>query len=622
MLTIASLSLNTFKKALEVTSHNVANVSTEGYNAQRVIIQSSAPGNAGNNYQGSGAMVGGIERVYSEALQTQLYSSQSLKERYETQLSLSTQIEGIVASNDEGIQEFLNRYFSSLQALSDNPTSTTNRQQVLDEASSLESHINNLTSVLADTNYQTNNQVSDIVVEVNNRLKSIQEMNTQIDNVLKNTQNTPNDLLDQRDQAILEISQYMDIKTYYHDNGSVDIYAGNGQIPLLSSNSIMQLEASRSEFQDENRTEIYAYIGDQKQLISDKIVGGELGGILDFRDNMLGKAQNDLGLTLNGIVASMNWQHYQGYDMDGQPGGDIFAPLATSPIDSVENTGAVYGEDISVSFNPNFGVSEPPYTSNVSGATPPTNLDDQPQTYGEKLGYLDTANKEVGNFQPREYMLMYNQGTDSFDFFDYTTKQAVVDGSGNPIAVARGSSANVEGLYFDFTGVTNVPADEDSFLVKPHKQILEDFTKVISEQGELATRGQSPIDSNSDGSLDDEPPAAAAIGDNVNIANMASLQSAKLLFSGVDGKATESLLGGYSKMAVNVGMYVRGTDIQYTAQSNVHDVMVAQRESYSGVSLDEEAANLVRYQQAYEASAQIVATVQELFRTLLDLSRV
>ena len=615
MLTIASLSLNTFKKALEVTSHNVANVSTEGYTQQRVIIQSSAPGNAGNNYQGSGSTVGGIERLYSEYLQTQLYSSQSLKDRYDSQLGLSTQVEGIIASNDQGVQEFMNRYFDSLQALADNPTSSTSRQLVLDEASGLENHIGNLTSVLGDTNYQTNNQITDIVTEVNNRLQSIQDMNTQIDNILKNTENTPNDLMDQRDQAILEISQYMDVKTYYHDNGGVDLYAANGRVPLLASNTIMRLEASLSEFQDENRTEVYAYIGDQKQLISDKIVGGELGGILDFRDNMLGKAQNDLGLTLNGIVASMNWQHYQGYDLNDDAGGNFFEPLSASAIDNVNNTGTVYGEDIIVSFNPHKGVSEPPY----DGATA---LSSQPATYGDKQTYLEGAVTEIGDFKPREYMLMYNQGTDSFDFFDHVTKQPVLDDSGTPISIARGTAANVEGLNFDFTGITVAPADEDSFLVKPHQQILEDFTKVLNDPGLLATRGQSPIDSNSDGSLDDEVPDFAGIGDNVNIANMAGLQSAKILFAGVDGKATESLLGGYSKMATNVGMYVRGTDIQYTAQSNVHDVMIAQRESYSGVSLDEEAANLVRYQQAYEASAQIVATVQELFRTLLDLSRV
>jgi len=614
MLSIASLSVNTFKKALEVTSHNVANVSTEGYTRQRVIIQSSAPSNAGNNYQGAGSTVGGIERQYSEYIQTQLYSSQSIVQRYDTQLNLSTQVEGIVASNDEGVQEFMNRYFDSLQSLSDNPTSATNRKMVLDEAGSLESHVGNLTSVLGDTNYQTNNQITDIVAEINNRLKSIQDMNTQIDHVLNNTEHQPNDLMDQRDQAILEISEYMDVKPYYHDNGGVDLYAANGRVPLLASNTIMRLEASLSEYQDEGRTEVYAYIGEQKQLISDKIVGGQLGGILDFRDNMLGQARNDLGVTLNGIVSSMNWQHYQGYDMNGNAGGDIFSPLSMNAMDSVKNTGGIDGQDITVSFNPNAGVSEPPY----DGATA---LSSQPATYGDKTTYLETAKTEIGKFEPREYELIYNQATDSFDFFDYITKQAVVDNAGNPIAVARGGAANVEGLYFDFTAVTTAPADEDSFLIKPHQQILEDFSKVLDDPQALATRGQSPIDSDSDGSLLDEVPAAAAVGDNINIANMSGLQSAKLLFSDTAGNATESLLGGYSKMAVNVGMYVRGTDIQLTAQNNVHDVMVAQRESFSGVSLDEEAANLIKYQQAYEASAQIIATVQELFRTLLDLTR-
>jgi flagellar hook-associated protein 1 FlgK len=102
---------------------------------------------------------------------------------------------------------------------------------------------------------------------------------------------------------------------------------------------------------------------------------------------------------------------------------------------------------------------------------------------------------------------------------------------------------------------------------------------------------------------------------------MASLQSAKLLYADGNGGATETLLGGYSKMATNVGMYSRSSSIQYTAQSNVNAQLVEQRESISGVSLDEEAANLLRYQQAYEAAAQIIATSQSLFQTLLGVVR-
>ncbi|NPA71792.1 MAG: flagellar hook-associated protein FlgK [Gammaproteobacteria bacterium] len=614
MLNIASLSLNTFQKALEVTSHNIANASTEGYNRQQVIIESNAPGTSSTNFQGGGASVGGVDRVYSEYMQTQLYSSLAMKERYATQESLATQVEGIIASNDEGVQEFMGRYFDSLQSLANNPTSTTSRQLVLQEANNLESHIGNLSAVLGDIEGQTNNQISDVVTEVNSRLVSIQEMNIEINNILTNTTSQPNDLLDKRDQAILEISGYMDIKTYYHDNGEVDLYAAGGRVPLLSGNTLTQLEAGKSDYPDENRTEIFARVGDQKQIISKNIVGGELGGLLDFRDNMLGQAQNDLGVALNGMAASLNWQSYQGYDANGDAGGNVFTPLNMNAIDNIENTGPVSGLDIQVSFNPNAGASEPPY----DGVTA---LSSQPATYGDKLTFLEKANAEIGQFEAREYEFFYNQATDSFDFFDYQTKSPVLDNAGNPVAVARGGAANVEGMYFDFTAVVAAPADGDSFLVKPHQQILESFTAEMKDIEKIATRGQSPIDSNNDGSIKDEVPAAAAEGDNVNVANMAALQSAKMLFSDSDGRATESILGGYSQMAVGVGMYVRGTDIQLTAQTSVYDVMVAQRESYSGVSLDEEAANLVKFQQAYQASAQIISTVQELFRTILDVSR-
>lgn len=618
MLTIASLSANTFKKALEVTSHNVANVATEGYTKQRVIIESSAPGDAGNAYQGSGSQVGGIERLYSEYLTTQLFSSQTLKDRYESQLSLSKQVEGVVASNDEGVQEFMNRFFSALQTLADNPASATNRQLVVEEAGNLESHITNLTTVLEESSYQTNNQISDIITEVNSRLESVQSLNKQIDHVLKNTTSQPNDLLDQRDQAIMELSEMLDIKPYYHDNGSVDLYTANGRVPLLSSNTLMRLEASRSEFLGDNRTEVYAYIGDQKQLISDKIVGGQLGGILDFRDNMLEQAQNDLGVALNGLVASMNWQHYQGYDLNGDAGGDMFQPLSMTALGSEQNSTASImagtADKIAVSFNPNFGVSEPPY----DGATA---LSSQPATYGDKQSYLDNAYTAIGNFEPRSYKVVYNATTDAFDFLDYSNDRPVTDASGTAVSIARGATGVVEGMTFDFSTVTAAElANEDSFLVKPHQQILQDFSSVLQDPSTLATRGQSPIDSNNDGSLDDEVPAPAAEGDNVNISNIAALQTAKVLFSGTDGRATESILGGYSKMAVNVGMYVRGTDIQLNAQNSVHDVMLEQRESFSGVSLDEEAANLVKYQQAYQASAQIIATVQEIFQTLLNVA--
>ena len=630
MLTIATLSANTFKKALEVTSHNVANVATEGYTRQRAVIVSNAPGVAGNSFQGSGSSVQTVERTYSEYYQSQLVVAESLKARYEEQMSLSQQIEGVIASNDDGVQEFMNRFFESLQSLSNNPTSTASRQQVLDEASSLESHVGNLTSVLDEANYQLNNQIYDNVTEINNQVEIVQKLNERIEYAVKTTGQQPNDLMDQRDQAILELSKYIDVKQYESVNGTMDIYTANGKIPLVSGNTITRIVAEPSEYRADNRTEVYIKIGDEKREISSLIQGGELGGIIDYRTNMLDQAKNDLGLTLNGMVASMNWQHYQGYDMNDMPGRDFFQPLEIRGIESGNNEGSIAGSQIVVNFNPNpTAAIQPPY---IDDSVSPAVANELP-TYGEKQANFDNALDEIGNFKPRDYELIYNENTELFEFFDYNTKEAIRDSSGNTIGIRPGTAANVEGLYFDLSNFPDPTAlnaaspeyvDDDSFLIRPHQAMLEQFDKVIEDGQELATRGQSPvlvdINGNPVTDIDDAEPGPAADGDNTNMANMAAMQSRKILLANELGDATETLLGGYSNMASNVGMYVRSTDVQLMAQTNVYDQVWAQRESFSGVSLDEEAANLIKYQQAYQATAQIISTVQSMFQTLLSVA--
>ncbi len=614
MLSIGTAATSSFKRALDVTSQNVANVSTEGYSRQRAEIVSNTPSSAGSQFIGSGARVDYIERINAEYLQTQLSSSKSLVSRYDTQVQLANQVEGVIASNDQGVQEFMQRYFDSLQSLSDNPTSDTGRQMLIDEGNNLQSHVGNLISVLDETEYQVNAQIKGLTNEVNSRLETIQNLNAQVASSSRSGIQPPNVLLDQRDQAVLELSQYMDIKTFSKEDGTVDIHTANGRIPLLSDNSITRLEADRSPYGDDNRTELYVSIGGQKQMIGNQVTGGELGGVLDFRDNLLETSKNDLGLMLNGLTASMNWQHYQGYDINGDAGGDLFTPLSMNAINNTNNSGVETGTNILVSFNPNSGVSEPPY----DGATA---LSSQPATFGDKESYLQNAFTEIGRFESRSYELRYNQATDEFDFFDAQTKNPLLDNTGNPVSLARGATANIEGMSFDLSGVVNAPDDRDSFLVKPHQAILEDFSQTLMETEKVATRGQSPIDGNNDGSLLDEVPAAAAVGDNVNISNLAGLQSTKLLLADSSDVGSETLLGGYSKMATNVGMYVRGSEVQLTAQTNVFQKMTDQRDSISGVSLDEEAANLVKYQQAYEAAAQIIATSQTLFQTILDAVR-
>lgn len=606
MLIIGTNAANTYKTALDVTSHNVANVGTEGYSRQRAEIGNNTPAVVGGGFLGGGSRVDTVMRIQADYIQSQLNNSNASVERYDQQLQLSKQLEGIVASNDEGIQQFIQRYFDSLQNLADNPTSSTNRQMVLDEAGNLESHISNLSTVLDETQTQVNTQIKGLVTEINDRLSIVQSLNKEVERALAVGTQPPNDLLDQRNQAVLELSGYIDIKTFEQPDGRLDIFTSGGNLPLLADNYKATLSAELGPYKDENRIEVYMNVGGNKKVVSERIVGGELGGVLDFRQNMLDQAQNDLGVTLNAMVASMNWQHYQGYDLNGDAGGNLFEPLSMTATKNINNSGPLYGSEITVSFNPNRGVAEPPYA--------PAGTEPQPALYSDKQTYLQNAFDQIGQFQSREYEVRYNAASDAFDFYDYSTGKRLNDSSGTPVSVARGTAAQVEGLSFDFTNVTTPPDDRDAFLIKPHQEILKQFSTLLSDTDKLATRGQSPDPSVT-------APAAAAYGDNVNMANMAGLQSRNLLYADGNGSGTETLLGGYSKMATNVGMYVRGTEIQLTAQQNVHNQIMTQRESLSGVSLDEEAANLMKFQQAYEAAAQIIATSQTIFQTLIDAIR-
>lgn len=612
LLSIATAATNSYKRAIEVTSHNVANIGTEGYNRQRADIISNAPNIVGGSFSGGGSRVNTIERIYADYVQTQLTNANSLKERYTEQLGLAKQVEGVVASNDEGVQQFMQRLFDSYQNLAGNPTSNTNRQLVIDESNNMESLIKNMANVLNETQDQTNNQIDDMVSEINARVRTINAINQQVASAMDTGSVPPNDLLDKRDQAIYELGKYMDIKTFPQEDGQVNISTGNGRLPLIADGTVTYLQSNRSEFTNENRTEVFMNIGGDVRKVSDQIVGGQLGAVLDVRTNMLDRSMNELGLTLNGLVASANWQHYQGWDVNGNPGGNIYEPLNMNATKSALNLGPEDGANIQISFNPLAGVTEPPYTNNVSAISPPALLNDQPNTYGEKDSYFNSAIYEVGQFQAREYEIKVN-GAGDFDVYDHKA-------GGAPIAtVPFGTAAQIDGLQFDFTSVVaGTVTTGDKFLVKPHQQMMEDFKTVLTDPDLLAARGQTPVDTNGDGSLLDEAPAPAAAGDNVNFANMANLQNKKILYSDGSGNPSETLLGGYSTMATNVGSYTSGTQIQLSAQTSVYEQIYARRESLSGVSMDEEAANLLRYQQAYEAAAQMIQTSQTMFQTILN----
>jgi len=579
LLNIATMSARTFQRALDVTSHNIANVSTEGYNRQRVEIAANTPQIVGATFNGGGSRIENIDRVYADYIWRQQLQATGLYQRYDAALENAKSVEGIIAANDGGVQTFLQRFYDSMQTLSNEPLSNVNRQMLLDEATNLESHIQNITAFLNDHQSQANAQITSLVDSINQQLDVIQQANEAVFRARNQGTFPPNDLLDQRDQAIMKLGELIDVRTFEQPNGVIDVYIGNGKLPLLSDNTRVPLSAERSPYTDENRTEVYLQIGDQKRVVSDLISGGKLGGVLDYRKNMLDPAQRELGLVLNGFVNSFNLQHKQGWDLNGNPGEDFFQNLNVESFAHNKNT-ETNGSLITAQF------------ATPANPTLPNGLFD-----------------EVALYQPRDYRLEYDAGIGAFRVYDHETGQPVKDSNNNDITIVPGSSAVVDGL--EISVATGGYADGDRFILKPHEKMLEDFHRVLDDPNKIATRGEDP----------NNPGNPAGAGDNTNAANLANLASRPLLYADATGQPTETILGGYSRMASNVGLYTYGTQINLDAQQSVLDQVTQRREALSGVNLDEEAANLMRYQQAYQASAQIIQVSNTLFDTLIGVIR-
>ncbi|MDY0137518.1 MAG: flagellar hook-associated protein FlgK [Thiomicrospira sp.] len=613
MLGIAASASATFKKALEVTSHNVANSATPGYSRQRAEISSMNPVIAGNSVLGGGSQVNTVERIYADYIQKQLVSTNSGVKGYEQATMFAKQVEGVVASNDQGINEFMQKYFDSLQNLSNNPTSGVNRQLVLDQANSLTGHVGNVSEALKDTNYQLNAQIEGVTEQINKHLLSIKSYNEAVARANSQGTQPPNDLLDKREQAVLELSNLVGIKVFNQPNGTIDIHSANAKVPLLSDNNLTNLRAAPSPYPDENRTELYIDISGEKRLVTDYLIGGgELGGILDARKNVFDRAQNELGVTLNGFVASNNWQHYMGWDENGDAGTSLFTPLESKGLRHEKNS--MGGGEVKVTFNP---IDHDDLNAGLDTPYAPI----QPANFGDKKADLEAAFTSIGQLTAANYEMR-------FDGMDWTVTNLTTKAE-TTFAHGSGNFVQFEGLRFEQIEPTaGAYVAGDRFVIKPHQDILAQFETRISNGQQLATRGQAPIETGNvppgvagDPLTDASPPEPAAIGDNVNIANMASLESKKILFANASGQPSETLLGGYSKMAAGVGMYVRGVEINFEAQTQAFSYINERREMMSGVSLDEEATNLMRFQQAYQAAAQIMQTSQTLFQTLLGVVR-
>jgi len=557
ILSIGQSALAAAQVGISVTGHNIANASTPGYSRQVVTQAAAQAQNFGYGYVGQGTSVATINRVYNELLHNQMVNSQSTSVGIDTYATELSTVEAMLSDTTAGLNPTLNSFFSSLKALSANPSDIPSREAFLSNSQSLVNRFNTMGNRLNEIQADVNTQINGSMTAVNSYATQIARLNDVIDKAISTTGNQPNDLMDQRDLLISELSKQIKTTVVPQGQGSYNVFIGNG-MPLVVGADTFQLTTVNSPTDSSRQEVAYVSNGNSTVLGKDSLVGGILGGLVQFRSESLDKVQNQLGQIALAMAETFNDQHNAGFDRNGAAGGDLFTiPAPTSQVKTQYDDGHTPGNaTLNVSFT--GPTVKPPNTVATS----------------------DTL--------PSDYKL-------KFDGTNYTITRL----SDNTASPAGTLPQTIDGMTFSITAGAMAAGDEYS--IRPTRNMASSIKLAISDPNKLAMAGSG------DGVSNNTNGVKLAALQNIGIMKTAA-QSAEITFS-----------SSFSQLVGFVGN--KSSELKVTGESE-RQVLASTKtavEAESGVNLDEEAANLIRYQQAYQAAGKVMQIASELFDVLLSL---
>lgn len=634
ILNIGTSALLAVQQAINTTGHNIANANTEGYSRQRVDLDALPPQLKGGNYVGSGVTVDGIDRVYDQFLSDEVGIRTSSHASYDAYSTLSGRLDNVLSDPATGLGPSLDSFFSAIQDVANNPGSLPERQVLMGDAQGLADRFHYLDENMRGVNGEVNARIETTVDDINSLAANIAELNEQI---VRSTASaggaSPNDLLDERDRLIHQLSEKIGVTTIPNGDGAVNVMVGSGQ-SLVVGATAGKLRAMANPY-DASRTEVgVAGVGDYTIDISRFVRGGELEGILNFRDQVLDPARDQLGLVAIGLTETFNAQHQLGIDLSGAQGGDFFAPIAPFSAAHSDNAGSA---SVQLTLNDASALSASQFSLKYDGSQwSLTDLNTQITQSGAAPFSVDGMTIDVaGSAVAGDSFLVQatQQGATGFNLAvagpeaiaaampvrseaavanlgsGQISNLTVTDASSMPLAAAVTLTFNPDALGAGIPGFDVAGMGAGAI---PYDPATESAGKTVNLGGiELALSGSPAagdalvIDNNVNGT-----------GDNRNALALASLQMEQVLKGG-----SASYQDSYSSMVADVAVKTRQAQNGASSESVLLAQSIAARDSVSGVNLDEEAANLIQLQQAYQAAAQVIAVANTLFQTLLDATR-
>ena len=344
-LLVTSLSgLRAYQSALATTSHNIANVGNADYTRQRVEFDALQPLRYGGSFVGQGVDVSNIQRIYDSFIVSNLRQFTSSTSSLSTLDELATRVETLISDKNSGLSSAMDEFFGALSDVANNPSSSAPRTALLGAAEILQQRFNAVGTELQKMDQEVDSRIIIQVTDINGLTSQIAAVNSAI-SAISGANDQPNDLLDQRDGLLKQLAEKISITVVTQNDGTLNVLAGSGQ--LLVSGSVYNTLVAQASTSQPDRTIVALRASNGTAVdITSSLSGGELGGLLDFRKNVLDEAQNSLGRTAISLAEAFNAQHVQGLDLNGDLGTNLFSTVGTGNL-----SGAFGGNYLTNGFN-------------------------------------------------------------------------------------------------------------------------------------------------------------------------------------------------------------------------------------------------------------------------------
>jgi len=671
LINIGMSGLGAAQSGMYTLGNNIANADVESYSRQQNVQKTKGGQQVGQVFMGSGTTLADVRRVYNSFLENQLRTTTSLSSDASSYLDQISPLDTALSSSDTGITAALQSFFSAMQDAAAKPTEDASRQLLLTSAQSLSKRFNTLAAQLNQQNSNINSNMTSLADQVNNLTKTIADLNDQISRVSA-ISGQPNDLLDQRDGAVRELNKLVGADVVERD-GNYDIYLKNGQSLVLGKTT--QTLGVAPSATDPTRLSLILNRGSTKMDITNSTTGGELGGLIRYRKETLDPALNELGRVALVVADAINSQLAQGIDKNGDFGATLFGDInslkaisersvakqgnsaGSGNLDvTIKDTGKLSTSDYQVTFTSatgynvrklpegtdmgSFDLSDNPppvidgFTLSLNGGglsagdsfkvTPTRNAAaniDTVLTDPKRLALASPLTASNGAGNKGTGVITQPNLTSKLDIYDAAQRTQLQNGLkySTPVKLVFGDETTSPQAYkmYDAKGTeigsgTIVPGQENKLqlsvpMVDGNGNSLGgNFTFEMSVSGAPKNGDSYTVALTGAGSAD-----------NRTGQSVLDLQTRPTVDVGANGKGI-SFTDAYAKLVSNVGGKAGQAEMDSDATSALHTSALESRNNLSGVSIDEETGNLIKFQQYYTASSQIIKAAQETFATLIN----